>query len=415
MTDRHARGSRSLAAGDPLGAIQAVGGAEDAHSLAIRGIALAQFGEYADALEVLQRAADAFGAGGDAPDETFRARALAARAEVLVANRELGAAASELDATLRALRDEDDERNYAWLLLVRARLRVLSGDVPRAEADVDRALAVAHATDDPLIAATAELARAEAYARRLHASAALEAARSAAALARRAGNALLTREIEAHERGLHEPLARVVRGGEQERLSALGLDPLLNEARAPVVDALRRRWIAPGEHDTDLASRGVLFDLLSALARAWPDAVSAAALVRDLFDWNQVDDSHAARLKTALARLRRLLGDSAALQNDADGWRLALPGDGGPIVVLPLEGERTSLLEAFLWDGAAWSARSLAAATSVPQRTVQRELGTLVDAGRARALGGSRSMRYARQDPRIGFVPQVVRIGIAGW
>lgn len=66
-----------------------MGGLEDAHALAIRGIALAQLAEYEDARRLLSRAAQRFTAGGD---PVYRARALAALAEVAAAERDLAAA-----------------------------------------------------------------------------------------------------------------------------------------------------------------------------------------------------------------------------------------------------------------------------------------------------------------------------------
>ena len=51
----------ALAAGDPLGALKRVALRDDPPALALRGIAMAQLGEYARAKQLLRSAARAFG------------------------------------------------------------------------------------------------------------------------------------------------------------------------------------------------------------------------------------------------------------------------------------------------------------------------------------------------------------------
>src|SRR5439155_1439273 len=80
-----ASAARSLAAGDPLGALKRVALRDDPPALALRGIAMAQLGEYERARKLLRRAARGFG-----PREPLeRARCQAAEAEVVLAGRDL--------------------------------------------------------------------------------------------------------------------------------------------------------------------------------------------------------------------------------------------------------------------------------------------------------------------------------------
>ena len=68
--------ARALAAGDPLGALKRVALRDDAPALALRGIAMAQLGEFGRAKELLRRATRAF-----SPKESVaRARCIVAEA-----------------------------------------------------------------------------------------------------------------------------------------------------------------------------------------------------------------------------------------------------------------------------------------------------------------------------------------------
>ena len=419
------RASAALAHGDPLAALQAVSAREDAHALALRAIALAQLGETADARPLLQRAAMLFEAGGA---DRYALRARAALAEIAAAERDLLTARAELEAVASALEERGDAANAAWTRLVLARACVLLGDLERGDALVRRCLAWAQEAEVALVAGAAELAAAEADSRALRVRRALAALERAAAWAERGGIATLAAEVARHRAGLAGSVARVcyALGGDERseaELSGFELEgvltgvappaPLAGRHRWLVVDALRRRVVAVAAGPSadvragDLARRGVLFELLLELARAWPGSASAAALARTLHGADEVDESHTARLKTEVARLRRDLAGRASIAAIGGGWQLE-PGKGAALVLVEaLRGEPPTLLEALLWDGAAWSARALAAATGRPLRSVQRELARLVDRGRVRALGGSRSMRYARVDEPLGFAPQM--------
>jgi hypothetical protein len=97
---------RALAAGDPLGALTRVALREDAPALALRGIAMAQLGDFARARALLRRAARAFG-----PHETMaRARCAVAEAEIALVSRDLGEPAKTLDTAHTTLAAHGDER-----------------------------------------------------------------------------------------------------------------------------------------------------------------------------------------------------------------------------------------------------------------------------------------------------------------
>jgi DNA-binding transcriptional ArsR family regulator len=69
--------------------------------------------------------------------------------------------------------------------------------------------------------------------------------------------------------------------------------------------------------------------------------------------------------------------------------------------VPPIESPDASVL-ALLADGEAWSTSALGLALGSSQRTVQRALAALEQAGQVRALGGGRSRRWLSA-PVAGF------------
>jgi hypothetical protein len=91
--------ARALAAGDPLGALKRVALRNDAPALALRGIAMAQLGDFPRAKELLRRAARAF----TAKEAVARARCVVAEAEVALASRDLSWPAKTLDAARATL------------------------------------------------------------------------------------------------------------------------------------------------------------------------------------------------------------------------------------------------------------------------------------------------------------------------
>src|SRR6202022_923893 len=98
---------RALAAGDPLGALQRVALRDDPPALALRGIAMAQLGDYDRARQLLRRAARRFGARAR-PGE---ARCQGAEGEVPLVARDLSGPIRALDAAARALDALGDRAN----------------------------------------------------------------------------------------------------------------------------------------------------------------------------------------------------------------------------------------------------------------------------------------------------------------
>src|SRR5512138_2481212 len=113
--------ARALAAGDALGALKRVALRDDPPALALRGVAMAQLGDYGRARKLLRRAARGFG-----PRERLaRARCQVAEAEIALAARDLSGPGRALDAAARALDAQGDRANALYARLVRARRQLL--------------------------------------------------------------------------------------------------------------------------------------------------------------------------------------------------------------------------------------------------------------------------------------------------
>lgn len=385
--------ARALAAGDALGALKRVALRDDPPALALRGIAMAQLGELARARELLRRAARAFGA-----HETLaRARCVVAEAEVALALRELGATPRALLAAAATLEAHADRANALQARLVAARRWLLLGRLADAAAVLEAADARGA---PPALAAVAALAEAELALRSLHTEAAEAALARAQAAAQRAGVPALLAEVAAAQAALVQPAAL--------RLGADGAQPLrlgevaaLRRSGALVVDACRRQ-LGAGQVAVPLARRPILFALARTLAAAWPGDADRGTLIADAFRLRRPDETHRARLRVEVGRLRALVAPLAAVEATARGFALR-PHAGRAVVLLvpPLPGEAGALL-ALLADGAAWSTSALALALGASQRTVQRELAALEAAGRVRAHGRARARRWLAP-PLAGF------------
>lgn len=151
-----------------------------------------------------------------------------------------------------------------------------------------------------------------------------------------------------------------------------------------------------------LATRPVLFSLARSLAEAWPGDVPRSVLVARAFRARQVDESHRARLRVEIGRLRAELRDLAAIDATADGFAM-VPRHGAEIAVLapPVE-ERHAALLALLSDGEAWSSSGLALALATSPRSVQRALEVLASAGRVQSFGRGPARRWVTP-PVPGF------------
>src|SRR3546814_15520455 len=121
--------ARALAAGDLLGVLKRVGLRDDAPALALRGIAMAQLGDFARAKALLQRAARAFG-----PKEAVAcARCVVAEAEIALVSRDLGWPPTALDGARVTLEKHGDWVNAAHARHIAVRRLLLIGRLDEAE------------------------------------------------------------------------------------------------------------------------------------------------------------------------------------------------------------------------------------------------------------------------------------------
>jgi hypothetical protein len=383
--------ARALAAGDPLGALKRVALRDDAPALALRGIAMAQLGDLDRAKALLKAAARAFG-----PREAVaRARCVVAEAEIALAARELGFPAKALDAARVTLEEHGDRLNAAHARYLEVRRLLLIGRLDEAE----RRLAELDPTPFPPASKAAhELVAAGIAMRRLRTKTARAALASAEQAARRANIPALTAEVESALLVLNTPAARLIARGEERPLLLDEVEALL-ASKTLIVDACRHLVRHAGTV-VSLATRPVLFALMRALAEAWPQDLSRGALVARAFRGKDADESHRARLRVEIGRLRAALRPLAGVSATAQGFVL-VPRSAREVVVLarPVEEEHASVL-AFLADGESWSSSALALALSASQRTVQRALDELAAAGKVQWLGRARARRW--MTPPIG-------------
>jgi hypothetical protein len=380
--------ARALAAGDPLGALKRVALREDAPALALRGIAMAQLGDLVRAKTLLRRAARAFGA----KEAVARARCVVAEAEIALVSRDLGFPAKALEAARATLESHGDLLNAAHARHLEVRRLLLIGQLNEAE----RALAEVDPTRlPPASRAAHELVIAGIAMRRLHTAIARAALTRAARAAENARIAALSAEVESAARVLDTPAARLLANG-AERLLLLEEVEALLASQAFIVDACRR-VVRDGSNVVSLATRPVLFALARALAEAWPGDVPRDALVARAFGAKRADESHRARLRVEIGRLRSAIGKLANVSATKRGFALE-PHHASEVVVLawPLaeEHEQHAAVLAFLADGESWSSSALAVAMGTSQRTVQRALDALAAAGKLQPVGRGRARRW---------------------
>lgn len=380
-----AAAARSLAVGDALGALKHVALRDDPPALALRGIAMAQLGEHQRALELLRLAARRFGPN----EERARARCIVAEAEVALALRDFSASPQRLAAAADRLAALGDRVNAMQARVIAARRLVLLGRLDDAAAALAR---VDPRGLPPSVVAVADLVDTELALRSLRLEAVHAALERAEANASRAGIPALSGEVAQMRAELERPAARRLVGG-GERALRLHEVAALRASGALVVDACRRELRA-GSESRSLARRPVLFTLLRALGEAWPGDVDRAGLIARAFRTRRPDESHRARLRVEMGRLRALIVGFGSVEATTQGFVLR-PRDTREVVVLapPIEDEQGSLL-ALLSDGAAWSTSALALALGASQRTVQRALVELEAAGRVRSLGRARARRW---------------------
>ena len=379
--------ARALAAGDPLGALKRVSLRDDAPALALRGIAMAQLGDLVRAKALVRRAARAFG-----PKEAVaRARCVVAEAEIALVSRDLGWPAHSLDAARATLEAHGDRVNAAHARYLEIRRLLLIGRI----GETERALAELDPLPlPPALRTVHELVVAGIAMRRLRTKAARAALERAGHAARVARIPALTAEVERAFLALDTPAARLIASGEERPLLLAEVEGLL-ASKALVVDACRHA-VRHARTVISLATRPVLFALARAMGEAWPGDVPRDTLVARAFGGKLADESHRARLRVEVGRLRTVLRMLAVVSATKRGFALA-PRLAREVVVLarPAEvDEEHAAVLAFLADGESWSSSALSLAHGASQRTVQRALDSLAAAGRVQSFGRGRARRW---------------------
>ncbi len=377
--------ARALARGDLLGALNRVALRNDPPALALRGITMARLGDFVRAKALLKCAASAFGSR----EAVARARCIVAEAEIALVSRDLAWPQKALDAAQVMLEQHGDWVNATHAQHLQARRLLLIGRLDEAE----RALGgIDPAPLPPALRAAHELAVAGIAIRRVKTKAARAAFKRAEHAARLADIPALTAEVESASLALTTPAARLIGGGGDRLLLLEEVESLLASG-ALVVDACRH-VVRDSRTVASLATRPVLFALARALGEAWPGDVPRAALLAQAFRARHADESHRARLRVEIGRLRAKLRPLADVRATSKGFAL-VARSARKVVVLapPVEGQHAAVL-AFLADGEGWSSSALAIALGMSPRSVQRALESLAAAGKVRALGRGRARRW---------------------
>jgi hypothetical protein len=385
--------ARALAAGDPLGALNRVALRDDAPALALRGIAMAQLGDFARAKDLVKRAARGFGA----KEAVARARCVVAEAEIALVSRDLGWPAKALDAARAVLEAHGDRVNAAHARNLEIRRLVLIGRLEEAERMLDGFDATPL---PPALRAAHEMVVAGIAVRRLRTGAARAAFARAEQAAREADIPALTAEVESASLVMKTPAARLIAHGEERPLLLDEVEALLASG-ALVIDACRHVVREAGTV-VSLATRPVLFALARALAEAWPADVPRSTLLARAFRARHADESHRARLRVEIGRLRVELRMLAEVSATKEGFALTPHGARAVVVLAPPVEEPHAAVLAFLADGESWSSSALAIALGASPRTVQRALDQLAAAGKVQSFGRARALRWMTP-PLPGF------------
>lgn len=380
-----AAAAQALAAGDPLAALKCVALRADAPALALRGIAMAQLGDLARARKLLGSAARAFGTG----EPVARARCNLAEAEIALVSRELGRPLEGLGAARATLEAFGDLANAAHAGYLEARRLLLIGRLDAAERMLDEIDAAALPRTSR---AGYELVVAGIAIRRVRAKPARAALDRAERAAAGVGNAALKVEVDRALRAFEAPAARLV-ARDGERLLRLGEVEALIASDALVIDACRQ-LVRHRTASVSLAGRPVLFALVRSLGESWRGDASREELLLRAFRARQADESHRARLRVEIGRLREAVRPLAKISATERGFLLE-PHEADQVAVLapPVESRHGEVL-ALLADGEAWSSSALALALDVSPRTVQRALDALAENGEVECFGQGRARRW---------------------
>jgi hypothetical protein len=359
-----AAASQALSRGDPLAALRCVALRNDPAALALRGVSMAQLGEFAAARKLLSRAGRAF-RGRDAGAQ---ARCLAAEAEVALECRDLGAARTGFERAIPLLESAGDHGNAWFCRLQLARRLVLLGRLRDAGVALSQ---LRRRGLPPPRHALAELLAADVAVRR---------ARPMADIRRALDD-------------LEAPVGRLFERG-AERLVTLRDVARVTASPDVLVDTCRRE-IRQGATTVSLFRRPVLLAIAATLGESWPGAAARETLIRRAFGRLRPTESVRVRLRVEVGRLRRALAPISEVNATTGGFVLA-PRAGRAVRVLhpPTDGN-AGLLLALLSGGEPWSTKSLAEALGTSTRTVQRTLLDLETNGKVRGIGSGRARRWA--------------------
>lgn len=376
----------ALASGDVLGALNRVALRDDPASLALRGIAMAQLGDLARARELLKQAADGFGR----QESVARARCILAEAEIALVSRDLAWPDRRLEAARAVLAERGDRANAAHAAIIAARRHLLLGQLERAAEHLAQLLPEML---PPALLAGYWLVQAGLDIRLLRVASARQALRHAGAAARRSGMVGLLAEVEAASLPLDGPAALLRRNGVETAIALDAVEALL-ASPALVADATRNA-LRQGDAVIPLSTRPVLFALLLVLAEAWPGDATRETLLATAFHARHADESHRARLRVEMTRLRQLIAPLADVSATPTGFRLVPKTGDVAVLAFPLE-QRSAAVMALLADGELWSSSALALVLDTSARTVQRVLQDLQAAGKVQAIGRGRAQRWSQ-------------------
>ncbi len=237
--------------------------------------------------------------------------------------------------------------------------------------------------------------------RRVRAKTAEAALGRATRAAHEAGIPALVAEVERAAHAFAAPAARLIARGEDRLLGLSELEALL-ASDTLIVDACRN-VVRAGTVIVPLTTRPVLLALVRVLAEAWPRDVSREVLLGRAFRARHADESHRARLRVEIGRVREQIKSLAIVHATERGFVLE-PRATSAVAVLapPEEGDHAEVL-ALLADGEAWSSSALALALGVSPRTVLRALETLAEAGAVESFGRGRACRW--MTPKVPGFP----------
>jgi len=385
--------AQALAVDDPFRALNLIKQRDNPPALALQGIAFAQLGDLTRARELVRNAARAFGSR----EPVSRARCVVAEAEIAFASRDIGWQPKALDAARVTLETHGDLINAAHARYLEIRRLALIGHLDAAESALS---SLNPGRLPPALRAAHELAAAGIAMRRLNTKRALSALERAQHAARAAAIPSLIAEVENARELLDAPAARLIAHG-AERSMRLDEVEALFTSKTLIVDAIRYE-VRHRNSIISLARRPVLFVLARALAETWPADVPRNVLIERAFRMRHADETHRARLRVEMGRLRKSIRAVAEVNATEQGFAL-VARQAREVVVLarPVEEKHAAVL-AFLADGEAWSSSGLALALRTSQRAVQRALDTLAAAGKTQSFGRGRARRWT-MPPLPGF------------